>query len=573
MSEPIDLEGAVGCYDKALVDKRDYQLSAIKDSVAALQRDCDVLLGLPTGTGKTIIFLPIATAAVRKGLRTAILTSTKSAQLRISKFLSRFDGLQADLVFGEAEYACPLLDPSGGRKAESWCCKEYKEAHCRPNNLGCGVIKSEQILDSSDFLITNFAKFLTTRKSTTFDIIVLDDSHSFESAKEQAMQVTMFFGPLRFLYERMTNGETLKDELGRFLTLFAEVFGRTLPPSEMDASVPVEYIKRFRTEVFLEEDDQALRKQIAGLPTDRQEAFWSIFYFVQRCKRSSVNEFYIRRDFYKKDDYDGAEMSAKPTDEQIASLVKRKFGNARVMFASATPGNPIGHAYACTLRDYREQRKLVLIPDGLSLPAPLANWFEKLKIYIADDLGDTRQDPAFDSAMGIVSEILSGVQQRSLILFKNYRDQKNARRILGQKFREDQLLFIDNTQSREQVEDVAQSKLISLASASSTVWEGINIQSLRMSIIVTPPYIRPPPGEDDYVDLQRRMIIRLEQGIGRIIRDPSDYGVAVLLDQRFQKIVRNATVNKYLTGRVQGVPSDRLRDLISEDFASWSEKR
>jgi hypothetical protein len=568
LTGPIDVAEALGYYDRAHIDKRDYQISAIKDSIDALNEDADVLLALPTGTGKTIIFIPIAVAAARKGLRTAILTNTKSAQLRMSRMLTRFDDLKAELVFGEAEYTCPLL---GVKKAESWCCREYKEVHCKPNNLGCGVIESEQILDGSGFLITNFAKFLTTRKSTAFDVIVLDDSHSFESAKEQASQVTIFFGPLRFLYERMSGGEAMKDELGRFLTLFAEVFGRTLPPDEWDAAVPVEYIKRFRMEVFLDQDEQELRKKIAALPADRQEAFWAIFYFVQRCKRSSVNEFYIRRDYYERDDFDGAEMSAKPTDEQIASLVKRKFGNARVIFSSATPGNPLGHASACTLRNYDQDCKLALVPDDLSLPDPLKNWFDKMKIYVVTDIGDTRQDPAFDEAMNVVSEVLSSVQQRTLILFKNYRDQTKARSILGQKFKDDQLLFIDDTQSREQVEDVAQSKLISMASASSTIWEGINIQLLRISVIVTPPYIRPRPGQDDYMDLERRMFVRLHQGIGRIIRDPTDYGVAILLDGRFQKIMQRSAVSKYLSERVHNTPSDDLKELISQDFGLWGQ--
>lgn len=570
MVSPIDVVEALDCYDKAAIEKRDYQISAIKEAIAGLNENADVMLGLPTGTGKTVIFTPIAVASTRRGLRTAILTNTKSAELRMSRLLARFEHVKADVVFGEAEYTCPLL---GGKQAESWCCREYKEVHCKPNNLGCGVIESEQILVGSSFLITNFAKFLTTRVPAVFDVIVLDDSHSFESAKDQASQVTIFFGPLRFLYERMVDGEKMKEELGRFLTIFAEVFGRTLPPDQNDAAVPVEYVKRFRTEVFAEQDEQELRKAIAGLPTERQEALWSIFYFIQRCKKASVNEFYIRRDYYKRDDYDGAEMSAKPTDEQIASLIRRKFGTAKVIFASATPGDPMGHAYACTLRDYHESHKLKLVPQDLSLPDSLANWFDRLKIYVATDLGDTREDPVFEKTIQAVSEILASSQKRSLILFKNYRDQTNARKILGQKFKDDQLLFIDDTQSREQVEDFAQSRLISMASASSTIWEGINIQSLRMSIIVTPPYIRPPPGEKNYVDLERRMLVRLQQGIGRIIRDPADYGVAILLDERFQKIMHNVRLNKYLLARVQNVPSDGLEELIAQDFRSWGENR
>lgn len=328
------------------------------------------MLDLPTGTGKTMIFLPVGIAASRKGYRTAILSSTKQSQLRLSKEIGQLDSKKADLVFGESEYHCPLIKA----QAQSWCCREYKEDYCRPNNLGCGVIKSEDLLEQSPMLITNFAKFLMTPRRTQFDLVILDDSHSFESAREQASQVTLFFGPLRELFERLDNANSMKQDLGRFLSIYAEIFARGLPPEQMLSNIPVDYIKRFRTEVF-NRDEATVRKEISSLSPDLQNAFWSIFYFIQRCQRASVNEFFIRRDYYIKDDYDGAELIAKPTNEQIASLLKRKFGSAEVVFATATPGDIKGHAAACTTRDY-ETYPLRVTPDPASLEDLIRSLFE-----------------------------------------------------------------------------------------------------------------------------------------------------------------------------------------------------
>jgi hypothetical protein len=81
-------------------------------------------------------------------------------------------------VYGIQEYECPLLKSY----AQSWCCAEFKEDFCKPNKLGCKVISSETEYAQSNLVVTNFSKFILTSAESPYDLIVLDDSHSFKDA-------------------------------------------------------------------------------------------------------------------------------------------------------------------------------------------------------------------------------------------------------------------------------------------------------------------------------------------------------------------------------------------------------
>ena len=63
------------------------------------------------------------------------------------------------------------------------------------------------------------------------------------------------------------------------------------------------------------------------------------------------------------------------------------------------------------------------------------------------------------------------------------------------------------------------------------------------------------------------MLIRLQQGIGRIIRCPSDFGVAVLMDNRFDKYVKRRGFDKRLFRQIQFVKYNEVIPLIDEALA------
>ena len=158
-----------------------------------------------------------------------------------------------------------------------------------------------------------------------------------------------------------------------------------------------------------------------------------------------------------------------------------------------------------------------------------------------------------------------------MILFKNYRDQKLAKEKLEKVLSPDQLYFIDSiTKDTDVVEDIANQKNVSLASASSTVWEGANIKNLKIAIVVSVPFIRPTIGKkQNYIFGEGKMLIRLQQGIGRIIRCPEDYGVAILTESRFRDYVKKKTFSNLLQEQIEFVTTEHVIPTIKKSFEEW----
>jgi len=73
----IELESVLARYAK--VEQREYQKACIKDVVDALNEKSDILISLPTGAGKTMVYSPIVAEAREKKVRTLVLTATKQA--------------------------------------------------------------------------------------------------------------------------------------------------------------------------------------------------------------------------------------------------------------------------------------------------------------------------------------------------------------------------------------------------------------------------------------------------------------------------------------------------------------
>jgi len=558
----IDVDSVLAKY--ARVEKRDYQVDAIRDVAEALRAKHDVLIDFPTGTGKTMIYSPVAAQLSEAGERTLILTATKRAQNWVGTQVQKFtENGEVPLVFGIQEYDCPILKG----KAQNWCCGELKETHCKPTGIRCGVIVSEEDFKTKQLVVTNFSKFLLASGESKYDLIILDDSHSFENTKEQAYQISLQFVFVRQLYEAQKEGTPLRALLENFLNLFSEIFERCVNPGEKEGPIPPDYLSRL-ARILPDENEATIEKEIRALSEPGVSLSWKIFYFLRRCKTSTKYEFYIQKDFYAPDDWDSSELISK-NDQLVDFVVRHRFRNSRVIFATATPGDALTHASNCTLRQYDNSTLRVTPAVGSSYPE-IEKWFLNLKILVVQNIGDTRETSPFEKAISLIVDTLKTRSERGLILFKNYRDQKRANNVLSKIFPQSKLFFFDNSiEDSDRLEQLASQSQISLASASSTLWEGINIKDLRIAMIVSPPFSRPPIGQRVlYQVLERKMLVRLQQGIGRIIRSEKDWGVAILLDTRFREYVNRRAFSPRLKDRVESLDSDHVVQRVNELFSS-----
>ena len=119
---------------------------------------------------------------------------------------------------------------------------------------------------------------------------------------------------------------------------------------------------------------------------------------------------------------------------------------------------------------------------------------------------------------------------------------------------------------------VDRSKVI-LATASSRLWEGIDIQDLLLEIIFDLPYIQPPVYMDrskSWWYVKRKMLMRLQQGIGRLIRKENDLGVCVVFDNRFVERKQDPLFSDKIRAQVEPITSARLVENVRELLESYS---
>jgi Rad3-related DNA helicase len=552
----LDLNSVLAKY--AAVDQRKYQEACICDIVNALNDEVDILIDLPTGAGKTVVYSPIVADASERGYRTLVLTATKQGQRRVGYEIDKFSKKEKRiLIFGIQEYICPILKS----KAETWFCAEQKE-QCKKTKINCEVIQSDKDYNERNLVVTNFAKFLLARSTKPYNMIVLDDSHSFENSKEQAYQITIQAASAVNFYENRKDVPKLQEFFEDFLNIYSDIFSRCINPGETDGAVSQEYVSNLAT-LATKYNMDLIKQEIATMrPSKDRDLCWNVYHYVLRCTKASQYQFFVRSDYYEQDDFDSSELISRKED--IDAFIKKRFEKSRVIFATATPGDVIKHASTCSLREYQED-DLRVTPSRDVIYPEIENWFQQLSILVVNNIGDTRQSTPFDEAIDLTTKILTTRPERALVLFKNYRDQRKANDRLANIFTKDKLFFIDSTiQDSDFVEDLANKSQISLASASSTLWEGINIQDLRIAVVVTPPFIRPPVGKKQTYPDERRMLVRLQQGIGRIIRRPTDSGVAVLMDSRFEKYVKRKSFDKRLFEITEFVNSDQVIPAIEK---------
>ncbi len=211
------------------------------------------------------------------------------------------------------------------------------------------------------------------------------------------------------------------------------------------------------------------------------------------------------------------------------------------------------------------------------VPSPFA-WEERTRILAAEDLPDP-DTPGFAAAL---IEILAGlrrtVPRQTLVLFTSYRLlQEVADGLRGQAAEPDLFggeegdLLVQSPQSgpAELRDRFARGRRAMLL-GTSTFWEGVDFpgESLEIVVVTKLPFLVPSDpwvqarcehlrqaGDDPFRDFMvRDAVLRLRQGIGRLMRRPDDRGVVLLLDNRLISRRYGATFLAALPAPVRWLP-------------------
>lgn len=527
-----------------------YQSSSIKELVSELSLGKDIALCLPTGTGKTFVYLPITITAANRGYRVCILVATNLIMDQVRRnYLPNFKtNVQPYYAKGIEHYDCPLTNDI----ADYGTCTAAQRLECSKKNSKCMVLHTNTQLEDHNFIITNFHKFLSVPTKRGFDLIVIDDSHGFENAQDDKFQTRVSYYEINGAYKRHEQkGDVLSDFAGEFLDFFDDGV-RTVPHEELTRRAPDDVIKKIAE---IKSYDR-LQKDIKNLEEPDRSTCYNLLYFVRCCQNASLHTFYIQKDYYNPDDPQEASLIARKSDKFQSKMITSLFNKSKVIFATATPGDIAIHAGSCTHRDYN-QDSLAIVPQ--KQPSTVKNWFKGLTIFETSDVSGDARD-SVENGAHIASEILKSFRVKTLLLFKNYRDQKKAEIFLKKNADRD-ITFIDDGFQTETVQELVEKADVIMATASSRLWEGIDIRNLKLEMIFSLPFIRPPVHLDKSKSFQyvkRKMLVRLQQGIGRLIRKENDCGVCVIMDNRLDKYKNSSNFSESYRQRITNVSTDNL---------------
>ena len=535
-------------------DPYDYQSSIISDTVSSLKAGKDVAIQLPTGTGKSFIFLAIALAAADKGYRVCILSPTNLLVDQVEqKYLPDFQNMLKPYVAKGIEHSTCLITNCAADYAI--CTPDQRNSICKKEYSSCKVLFTNKQMEDYGIILTNFHKFLSTQTEKGFDLIIIDDSHGFENAIESKFQTKLHYYQIDKLYKNHeSSNDVVADVAGNFLDLFDDIIN-SIPPKQLKRRIASDNIQEISKIVDLDK----FKKIIPSLDVFERNVCTDLNQFIDFCKNSSLNTFYVEKDFYNPDNLLTSLVAIKSESYQH-KIVQKLFGDACVILVSATMGNLTNHAQHCTHRSSYDEGGLDIVPQ--TLPPKLEKWFDNLHIFEITDYPE--DDKKITNAVMKSIEIISKSPGKTLLLFKNYRDQKQAQEILSSTITA-RITFIDDSFNTEDVQSLVDKSEIIMATASSRLWEGIDIKDLKLVLIFFLPFPRPPVHLDDresFPWVRRKMLIRLQQGIGRLIRKMDGKGICIIFDKKLAKYkVFDIFSDSYRKRIVKSTMDEIVRDV------------
>ncbi len=483
----------------------------------------NALIDAPPGLGKT---KSAAKAAIvlseNRGQRVLLLEPTKTLREQMVRYLKE-SGMHTQPHESKAyqDYKCPIIQAN----ADPSLCMTRKNL-CRQEGQGCGVLMDIDGIAESKITVATFAKFLLSKSSfSKYDSFIIDESHGFENAETTYLQTYLLISRIEDVAVKMKDtfpdvSEKL-ESIGAGLSQYREMIGDSTPlaVNEIitigdalgDEKLKIAHLECSRN--LTHPEFRALYNSISAVHYRAQNINDNIFFF-----------------------YEGA-LYARP--KNMNSEVAGFFRGKNVALLSATIDNAQLHAKACGIDLRRFQHSDWWIMENY----PEARRRNRLLLALTDGPNLGRNEQTYESsrqaANTILYQMLKGFQLRTLVLFRSYSDHKSAYSFLANSEMSSRLLSIEQAEDPDTIDAKIQQfrglNSVVLTTASSRLWEGVDIPGLRLVLIDALPYPGRDPLAKDYNFAVGRltMIKKLKQGLGRIVRSDDDWGSAVILDRRF----------------------------------------
>jgi Rad3-related DNA helicase len=291
-------------------------------------------------------------------------------------------------------------------------------------------------------------------------------------------------------------------------------------------------------------------------------------------------------------------VTADPSDRWVTWLDPGPRGQVRALGATPLDPGPL-------LRDFWQGRQLAPVATSatlavgedfgfmlaelglsgrrpragvISVPSPF-DWEEQTRCLACDDVPDP-DHPEFGAAViGILDDLRRRVGRQTLALFTSYRLLQEAAQGLRDQdeqaglFRGDgrgELLVQTSRSSPSELRERFREGRGATLLGTATFWEGVDFpgESLEVVVVTKLPFLVPTDpwvqarceqlrqaGQNPFQDFMvRDAVLRLRQGVGRLIRRRRDRGIIVLLDNRLRRKSYGATFLAALPAPVRWLP-------------------
>lgn len=386
-----------------------------------------------------------------------------------------------------------------------------------------------------------------------YEALIADEAHQLEEC------ATHHFGfhMTRFRFMRLVNDVAAETEyssssaasLGDVLQRIEETTGRLFPYLERFVGPQPRLLRRPDREIVTlrEELSLALEKLVIGLRSRcaESEAFEAL-----TVRAAAVHEELkvILADEPNEEYACWAEfrnrtlnLHASPIDvgEMMRSRLYESVSS--IVFTSATLSSAGNFDYMKTRLGLTGDPA----PTELILDSPFDYQTQTL-LYIPKSVPEPNSPAFLDSIVPLIGEILLKTEGRCFVLFTSYRNMRETYGRLKGSVPFPMLLQGDRPKTKL-LEDFRR-RPGSVLFATSSFWEGVDVRGEALSCVIIDKLPFAPPddpvvaariekirnnGQSPFHEFQIPMaVIALRQGVGRLIRTASDYGVLCILDRR-----------------------------------------
>ena len=458
----------------------------------------------PTGMGKSLVIDAVVMKLANEGKR-ALISSPVYSALNDNHHLP----LQ------EVEIDHAILHGFSWWKKQGFKCP--KDNFSYPSKLlcikgkceeaSCPIYQEYQEIRVKNIVLTVHHKIASTPaiiKEEKFDIVIVDESHNLPQIIEG------------LAFKRLTTKELIDtiNQMGGASPRVQKILDRAKNRSQVKDA-----------------DRRKVLREVRKLSTQTQDMD-ELFFHAQAVRVDFINNNWV---FYC-------------PQRRVAKLPP----NISVALVSATIENPPDHIKDCRFDSLSQAPAF-----QLHLTDRFRRRFRKRPVYYLYDGPILRKDRDSleiyedfrQKANALIHNLVLVVRdQVTMILCRADADARSIQAFLESDSKlKNQLIYLGDEDQRDTDEiegflrkEIDQGKRLIISTAKNGLWEGANIPELRCVVIDSLPYRAPNPFEEPLrskggfyrSSMFRFMLRRLQQGIGRLVRQDDEWGIAIIVDGR-----------------------------------------